>query len=136
MRRSRLGYLLIERLRPVKAEQSEVVDENYSALAFRIHRVDLCHHISDRLGHIIDIDQEIAEFGNALFEYTPILDLGLVDMLRSHIGGCNKESLDDFFVTAEGADQVRVLYRLVEVPTRQLPDGIGYGFVAKVGKIC
>ena len=30
----RLGYLLIERLRPVKAEQSEVIDENYSALAF------------------------------------------------------------------------------------------------------
>lgn len=38
----RLGYLLIERLRPIKADQSEVVDEDYSALAFRIHRVDLC----------------------------------------------------------------------------------------------
>lgn len=46
------------------------------------------------------------------------------------------EGATAFFVTAEGADKVRVLYLLVEVPTRQLPDDIGYGFVAKVGKIC
>ena len=43
----RLGYLLIERLGPFKAEQSKVVDEDYSALAFRLHRVDLRNHISD-----------------------------------------------------------------------------------------
>ena len=73
----RLGYLLIERLRPVKAEQSEIVDEDYSALTFRLHGVNLRHHIADRLGRVIDIDREIAQLGNTLFEDTPIIDLDL-----------------------------------------------------------
>ena len=80
---SHLRDLNIEGLLPVKSYQAKVVDKDYSALPFCIHRTGLGNDICKRSRGIINIDLKVADLCHTCLKFCPIIHFCLMNMLRT-----------------------------------------------------
>ena len=80
---SHLRDLNIEGPLPVKSYQAKVVDKDYSALPFCIHRIGLGYDICKRSRGIINIDWKVADLCHTCLKFCPIIHFCLMNLLRT-----------------------------------------------------